>query len=70
MNSHHRHYVMWIMVAAAMLIGGPVLAYRIRPLAAIAAALGLGAISLIVPAHVWVVAAAIAPFLIWRRTRR
>ena len=69
MKLGHRQ-VLALIGVMAMLIAGPVLLYRIRPVVGIAAAFGSGAIALIVLAHLGVVAAVIAPFLLWRRRTR
>ena len=69
MKFGHRQ-VLALIGVMAVLIAGPVLLSRSRPVAGIVAALGSGAIVLIVLAHVGVVAAVIAPFLLWRRRTR
>jgi hypothetical protein len=69
MKLSHRQ-VLALIGAIAMLVAGPVLLFRIRPLVGIAAAFGSGAIVLIVLAHLGVVAAVIAPLLLWRRRTR
>jgi hypothetical protein len=70
MTFAHRHAV-GIVVAAATLIGGAILLYRVSPLTAIiTSAFGSTAIALIVLAHVGVIAALLLPLLAWRRRLR
>jgi len=66
-GGRHRGYVVVVSVAA-MMIFASILLYRSRPLAGIT--LGSSAIVLVVLAHLGVVAAVVAPFLMWRRRRR
>jgi hypothetical protein len=57
------------LVAAAVLITVPILLYRSDLIAGITAAVGSTTITLIVLAHLGVLAAVIAPFVAWRRRR-
>lgn len=61
-----------LMVAMAALIGGPILLYRIRPIAGMTAAAGSGVIALVAIAHLGIVAAVLTPLVaaLRRRSRR
>jgi hypothetical protein len=65
----HRQ-VLALIGVIAVLVAAPILLYRIRPVVGIAAAFGSGAIALIVLAHLGVIAAVIAPVVLWRRRTR
>ena len=69
MSKGARHLVPWVVVAAAVLVAGPVLLYQIRPVTGITAAFGSGAIALIMLAHLGVLAAIVGPLVVWRWRR-
>lgn len=65
-----RRRVLGFLVATAVLIAGPILLYKIRPIAGLTAAFGSGAIALVVLEHLGVLAVVLTPFLAWQRRRR
>ena len=68
MSSGHRRGYVALFFAMVTLIVVSVLLYRIRPLGGIA--FGSSAIALVVLSHLGVLAAVVAPLVMWRRRRR
>jgi len=58
-----------VVIAAVLLIAGPILLYRSGVIAGLTAAVGSTTIALIVLAHVGVLAAVLGTMVAWRRRR-